>query len=41
MTWLHKVCPVCDKPFKLRKGLDNVKTCSRSCGAKLGHMNKK
>lgn len=33
--FVHKTCPVCSKPFKVRKGAEATKTCGRSCGGKL------
>ena len=36
--YVHKTCPVCSKPFKVRKGNEATKTCGRRCGGKLRHM---
>ncbi len=37
-TFLNKTCPICDKEFTTRKGLDKTICCSRSCGCKLGRL---
>ena len=37
-TLINKICPICDKEFTVRKGLDKTRCCSRSCGCKLGRL---
>lgn len=40
-TRIDKICPVCNKAFSVTLQFKKTKTCSRSCGGKLGSHRKK